>query len=262
MATYLVPRTPEDIQALVRDRVEEGLHLEYKSISRIQSKESYRKEITKDVSAMANAGGGVIVYGIEEDGRAAVGIKGSTDESISKEWFENIIRDGISPSVSGLEIIPIRIEDHSTYVVHAPKSMIAPHQGIDKRYYARRNFRVDVLNDFEITDLRSRRAGSGGGVFIGFALDGPLVYIHVINENSFPVFNAKMELPEHLLQYLPRTPKILTEGVGVIHAKGKIVFLIGSFYELSQNPALLDEFEYVSVYYAEKGGPSQRREVH
>ena len=55
----------EDLQRLIDEGVEENWQLDYKS-SLALNKER-KTEIAKDVSAFANSGGGIIVYGICED---------------------------------------------------------------------------------------------------------------------------------------------------------------------------------------------------
>jgi predicted HTH transcriptional regulator len=54
----------QDIQNLVDDQIEESAHLDYKR--EVTFSPSGKKELAKDISAFANSGGGVILYGIEE----------------------------------------------------------------------------------------------------------------------------------------------------------------------------------------------------
>ena len=55
-----VPKTLEDIQDLITNEVEESTELEYKSMVKVNN---WKSELAKDVSAMANANGGIIIYG-------------------------------------------------------------------------------------------------------------------------------------------------------------------------------------------------------
>ena len=58
--------TESRLQNYITSEIEESLTLEYKSAEALDRNETKKKEITKDVSAMANSAGGIIVYGISE----------------------------------------------------------------------------------------------------------------------------------------------------------------------------------------------------
>lgn len=65
-----LPQSVDDLQAMIDGQVQESLHLDYKSSPALSMKS--RDEIAKDVSAMANSDGGLIVYGVEESGHLPV----------------------------------------------------------------------------------------------------------------------------------------------------------------------------------------------
>ena len=52
------------LQRHIDDGIEESLNLDYKDARSIAKSDSKKREITKDVSAMANSDGGIIIYGI------------------------------------------------------------------------------------------------------------------------------------------------------------------------------------------------------
>ena len=58
-------RTKEDLQRLIDNEVEESTILEYKSSFAVQNPK-WREELAKDISAMANSNGGIIVFGIKQ----------------------------------------------------------------------------------------------------------------------------------------------------------------------------------------------------
>ena len=58
--------TEAKLQNFITSEIEESLTLEYKSAEALDRTETKKKEITKDVSAMANSAGGIIIYGIKE----------------------------------------------------------------------------------------------------------------------------------------------------------------------------------------------------
>ena len=58
--------TEDDLLSLIRDGAEEGPDLEYKRCAALQKHDPQRREISKDVSAMANSASGTIIYGMVE----------------------------------------------------------------------------------------------------------------------------------------------------------------------------------------------------
>ena len=58
--------TEAKLQNLITGEIEESLTLEYKSAEALDRSDYKKKEITKDVSAMANAAGGLVISGISE----------------------------------------------------------------------------------------------------------------------------------------------------------------------------------------------------
>ncbi|HYE32159.1 MAG TPA: ATP-binding protein [Methylomirabilota bacterium] len=151
--------TLERIQALVDAKVEESTSLEYKSHRALGPSPSSKDELVKDVTAMANAAGGSIIYGVEEDPekRHLPGkIIPAQRSVISKEWIESVLAS-VSPKLDGLSITPITYQDdeHALYVVTVQQSVRA-HQAKDLKYYKRRNFRVDPMEDYEIRDINAR----------------------------------------------------------------------------------------------------------
>src|SRR5437879_5617351 len=54
------------LQTYIDNYIEESLTLEYKSAGSFALTDGKRREITKDVSAMANSAGGTIIYGLKE----------------------------------------------------------------------------------------------------------------------------------------------------------------------------------------------------
>ena len=54
------------LQQYINDEIEESLTLDYKAADSLDKADKKKTEITKDVSAMANSAGGIIIYGISE----------------------------------------------------------------------------------------------------------------------------------------------------------------------------------------------------
>jgi len=149
------------LQAYITDGVEESLCLDYKAADALQKSDGKKKEIAKDVSAMANSAGGVIIYGIkeyQEKDKAHLPelIDPVKRSDISKEWLEQVVSANIQPKINGVIISPIAIDaDNVVYVVEIPQSGTA-HQASDKRYYKRYNFESVAMEDYEIRDIMGR----------------------------------------------------------------------------------------------------------
>ena len=87
-----VPKTYEDLMALIAEQVEESTHIEFKrGINKDDG--NWRSELAKDISAMANSDGGVIIYGVEEKkiGGLSVADKITPITNIKLETFDQII---------------------------------------------------------------------------------------------------------------------------------------------------------------------------
>lgn len=150
------------IERYISDAVEESLTLDYKGAGALERKNKKKDEITKDVSAMANSAGGLIIYGVREYNDQK---KKHLPEKIdaidrtlfSKEWLEQIINT-IQPRIDGIIIHPVEIDTGSNavvYVVEIPQSTTA-HQARDKRYYKRFNFQSLAMEDYELRDVTNR----------------------------------------------------------------------------------------------------------
>lgn len=150
------------VQRYIDDGIEESSTLDYKAADALGKSDGKKKEITKDVSAMANSAGGIIIYGIKEyDTQVKKHLPEKLDvidrTQFSKEWLEHIINN-IQPRIEGVIIQPIVMnvnQNHVVYVVEIPQSTTA-HQAMDRRYYKRFNFESIPMEDYEIRDVMNR----------------------------------------------------------------------------------------------------------
>lgn len=151
--------TEAKLQNFITSEIEESLMLEYKAAEALDRADLKKKEITKDVSAMANSAGGIIVYGIsenqQEDKRHLPGKISPVDRTkYPREWLEQIIQ-AIRPRIDGIVIHSVHLksdENHAAYVVEIPQGNTA-HQASDHRYYKRFNFQAVPMEDYEIRDV-------------------------------------------------------------------------------------------------------------
>lgn len=150
-----------DIQRMIDENVKESSYLDYKSSGAL-TKDGAKADISKDVSSFANAGGGVIIYGVREENNIPIEIDEGFDPSkVTREWLEQVIISSIHRNIEGIRINQVCINkdkgNRVLYVVQIPESERAPHQAVDKRFYTRRNFISEPMEEYEVRDVFNRK---------------------------------------------------------------------------------------------------------
>jgi hypothetical protein len=130
-----------DIEGLVDARVPEGRLIDYKRELLLSSDEE-KREFLADVSSLANASGGYLIFGVAEEQGSATAILclGSIDLDATRLRLEHIIRDGIEPRIPRVAIAPVHIGESAVMVIRVPKSFAGPHMVTYKnlsRFYSR-----------------------------------------------------------------------------------------------------------------------------
>lgn len=154
----------QDLLLLIKNSVQESIELDYKACDALQNTDRKKTELSKDVSALANSAGGMLIYGIIEEGHTPISIdKGFNPNEITKEWLEQVINSRIHRKINNILIKPIELEATNpgrfVYVVNVPQSSRAPHQAHDKRFYKRYNFQSVPMEEYEIRDISHRSDG-------------------------------------------------------------------------------------------------------
>ena len=154
------------LQRYIDEGIEESLTLDYKAGDALAKRNGRSKEVAKDVSAMANSAGGIIIYGIAEhpmlelQHRPAM-LSPVNRRDCSRETLEQIISSNIQPRISGIKIYPIPLRSHPAHVIYAvsiPQSDTVHQVVPNKRYYKRFNFESVPMEDYEIRDVLNRVA--------------------------------------------------------------------------------------------------------
>lgn len=151
--------TEEDIQSLVDNKERESSVLEFKQ--EISGTDREKKEIAKDISAMANAEGGYFIVGIKEKDSQAEAITG-TAKTIGNQpveaWIESVLitnirpRIAIAPKVVLLQSNP----DKVIIVIRIPQSPKRPHMVISEgrnAYYTRHNYQASFADEHEVRSM-------------------------------------------------------------------------------------------------------------
>lgn len=115
-----------DIEALKSAGVQESQYLDYK-------RDVYggdTKELLKDITSFANAYGGEIIVGVEEDGDGRPqSIPGVSDYKSEYTRYEQSAMTGIDPRIPGLKVYAVPSTDPAkgAIVISVPRSSRAPH---------------------------------------------------------------------------------------------------------------------------------------
>ena len=140
--------TMNDINQAIAEKVEETADLDWKKKFYGTQNNAAMEEVAKDIAAMANSGGGWIVFGIKEDGEnnAASSVNPIQWSADNERKILNVAYSKIGPPVVGVEFfkIPCGENPNEGYVVlmHVPDSADAPHfarKGDDAFRAPRRN---------------------------------------------------------------------------------------------------------------------------
>ena len=105
--------TLERIKQLVHNKIQENLHLEYKACADLMGNVNI-PELTKDVSAFANADGGTLIFGVSEGHKENKHVPERIDEGferggkVNSIWLEDVLLGNIAPKIQGLK--PYEIE--------------------------------------------------------------------------------------------------------------------------------------------------------
>lgn len=154
--------TRERLLALITDKTPEDFTLEFKASEALAKTNEKKKELAKDISALANSAGGTIIYGIVEDPstHAADKLDAGTDQvEIPPEWIEQVVDSRVHPKINGLRVFAIPVEDSDqamvAYIVEVPQGTTA-HMASDNKYYKRRDRTVSAMEDYEVRDAMAR----------------------------------------------------------------------------------------------------------
>jgi hypothetical protein len=159
--------TAATVERLVTDEHVESLTLEFKRELPFASATD-KAEVAKDVSAMANLAGGLIVYGIEERegkggvkiaGRGVPLIPGKTVPPDAAHWLDDVIAGLVVPRPS-VRVRALATKDDGVYVVVRVAPSVEDLHMVRGRFYRRTEQAARPMSEPEVRDryaLISRR---------------------------------------------------------------------------------------------------------
>jgi len=122
--------TEQDLLTLVENKVPESHTLEYKRET-YKRNDKGKRELIKDIGAFANADGGDLIIGIEEnDDGVAIALTGMSRAKISKEHerLEQIARSNFDPKIDFQMREILLSNDEVVLIFRIPASDIGPHR--------------------------------------------------------------------------------------------------------------------------------------
>lgn len=149
--------TAQDITDLVDNESSESRHLEFKSALPGRAMGD-KKEFLADVSAFANADGGLLLYGVHEANGKASTAPGLVNINADEEMLRltSMINDGLDPRIPGCQVHAIEGFDQGPVIaIRVPRSWISPHMVTldgSSRFYVRRGA---SKHQMDVTELRT-----------------------------------------------------------------------------------------------------------
>lgn len=118
----------EQLESLLANQTPEGRTLDYKRDLTLDTGEQ-KKELARDVSSLANAEGGFLVFGVDEDAGLPTQVVGVPSTDFDALWLkmQQILDDHIQPKVRGWSFGKIDHPKGAVVVIYVPRSWIGPH---------------------------------------------------------------------------------------------------------------------------------------
>lgn len=155
LPSRLLDTTQADLERLVATQAQEGPHLDYKRELPAAWDEKAKHRFMADVTAFANAGGGDIVYGMDENQDAEASaivpqVLASADEEVRR--LQDFLLNLAEPRLPGTQVqaVPVTVGDVGGHaiVIRTPESWAGPHRvKTNQHFFIRdglRNRQLDV----------------------------------------------------------------------------------------------------------------------
>ena len=119
--------------------------------------------LSKQVSAFANAAGGRIFIGLDDEGQVDGGVPVDLKSGGTRSWLEDIVHQLVDPHLGRFNVFEVTGDGtggiapgHAVYVIEVPRSEDAPHQARDHRYYLRIAGKSRPMGHIHLEDIQRR----------------------------------------------------------------------------------------------------------
>lgn len=238
--------TLDDVRAIVTEQIPEGVNLEYKGSSILVDRDA--NAVCKTVSALANSAGGVFIIGIETKGTTPFRVDDGTPGPSRRDWIYQILNGGTFPAVETVEVREFQISTGTIYVLEILPSPQAPHQSKDRKYYKRRGSHSEVMEHYEIEDVRARPKQALLPLRVELQTQNILAYLRLTNSHET---DAITDLQSEIEANFPFERDGMTllgdRGLRSLLPMSELHFLLGSMIEILQKsePEITLKFKYM-----------------
>ena len=148
--------TKDDVEDFIQKKIEENINLDYKAII---NNEIHYDKIAKVIASFGNAQGGLLILGINEDKAKRHYPKEITwySGNNTREIIGQKIGSYIQPFLD-FQIVAVRNEEKSIFLINVPVSDIAPHM-VQNMYYNRTSYQ-SLPMDHHLVELYFNRRKS------------------------------------------------------------------------------------------------------
>lgn len=153
--------TQADVDALLANKSEEGLYLEFKAGAALTTSAD-RGELVKDCTGFANAAGGLLIYGIAEQevrgSKVASHLDPVQDAGATPDWYTQVIHGNSAPPFGNFEISEVVLAGGGRIVAVNISEASTAHQNLrDCKYYQRAGRKTAPMEDYHVRDVMGRR---------------------------------------------------------------------------------------------------------
>lgn len=235
--------TLDDVQTIISEQIPEGVNLEYKGSSVLGDRDN--NTVCKTVSALANSAGGTFIIGIEMKNHIPVRIDDGTPGPSKRDWIYQIINGGTFPAVEAVDINELRTPTGAIYVIDVPPSPKAPHQSNDRKYYKRRGSHSEVMEHYEIEDVRNRPKRALLPLRAELYTENILAYLRLRNgHESDPITEIRCQIEANFPFERDSLTKLRDRGLRALLSGSELHFMLGSMIEILQNPEPVITFKF------------------
>lgn len=197
--------TSAEVEQLIEAGAAERVDLEFKSRVWERSDQG-KREALKDITALANTRGGVILVGVAEENNAAKALAPLTSAEAESERsrINDLVCAGVEPRLYGVSIEAVNVVGGVVLALAIPRSPSRPHRittGASNRFWLRNStgvyeanvsdLRSLFLQSAEITERAERfhrgriRPAISGDIVANLSSERGAIVLHVIPADAF-----------------------------------------------------------------------------
>ncbi|MEA1873871.1 MAG: ATP-binding protein [Bacteroidota bacterium] len=142
----------DDLQALVEGKTPSHRYLQYIDGAKVNMTDVFLLKLSKQINAMANHGGGMLILGIKPLRKKAGKLVPVPHKNLNTDQVHQFILANNQPFLSDLDIIPIEFTEGQIVCIRIPAGA-GPFMFSDNRYYSFRNEKVEKLDESGVRNL-------------------------------------------------------------------------------------------------------------